>query len=286
MRQHGTRNRYLRGPDATDTVGKGCRCDACVAKNSEYAAAYRRLRAYGRWSPFVDPGPARRHVAMLGELGIKPQQIAEMAGLGHQLIAHLMRGQPRLGLPPTQRIRASTEQAILAVQASPAQLKDGAHVDGAGTRRRLQALIAMGWTRRELSARLGFSVQNLSELTRSRADGVRAGTARKVAALYEQLWDQPPPEGDPAARRAASRTRSTARKQGWPPPAAWDDDLIDLPAERLAAELKARSAAMTTAQARACHNARYRLGDTSPLIVAGAAEYERRKQVRRAEHAA
>jgi hypothetical protein len=58
---------------------------------------------------------------------------------------------------------------------------------------------------------------------------VRAGTARAVCALYDELWDQPPPEGTHRDKIAASRARNRAAAHGWPPPLAWDDDTIDDP---------------------------------------------------------
>jgi hypothetical protein len=51
----------------------------------------------------------------------------------------------------------------------------------------------------------------------------------QVRGLYDELWDRPPPERGRREKGAASRTRNHARKQGWPPPAAWDDENIDNP---------------------------------------------------------
>ena len=79
-----------------------------------------------------------------------------------------------------------------------------------------------------LAARYGCTVQAVQKmLTYSR---VSPATATAVRALYRELWDQPPPEGTPAERQAAARARNHARRQGWCPPAAWDDDEIDHPA--------------------------------------------------------
>ena len=44
------------------------------------------------------------------------------------------------------------------------------------------------------------------------------------------------------ARIAAARARSHAAARGWLPPAAWDDDLIDIPDDQLPAELARRVA--------------------------------------------
>jgi hypothetical protein len=96
-------------------------------------------------------------------------------------------------------------------------------VDATGTRRRLQALIAIGWPRRALAERLGTRPANILRQRR-----VRAGTARRVARVYDQLSMTPGP--DP-------RCAEAARRRGWAPPLAWDDDQIDDPRAQPAAPL-------------------------------------------------
>ena len=101
--------------------------------------------------------------------------------------------------------------------------------DAAGTRRRLQALVRGGWSLGLMSARLGCTRQVL-RLTLHRSERVTAATARAVRELYDELWDQPPPEGTRFEKRAATMARRYARERGWVPPLAWDDDEIDDPA--------------------------------------------------------
>jgi len=95
------------------------------------------------------------------------------------------------------------------------------HIPADGTRRRLQALVVMGWPLADLGDRLGVHLANLSRWIR--ADNVARSTAARVAALYDELWDQPGPS-EKGAKRAKTR--------GWLPPLAWDDDTIDDPAAR------------------------------------------------------
>ncbi|MFC9244585.1 hypothetical protein ACFT7S_11310 [Streptomyces sp. NPDC057136] len=56
-----------------------------------------------------------------------------------------------------------------------------------------------------------------------------AKTAHALAVTYNELWNQQP-ELHGVTRQAANRFRNYARAKGWPPPAAWDDDVIDDPA--------------------------------------------------------
>jgi hypothetical protein len=92
----------------------------------------------------------------------------------------------------------------------------------AGARRRLRALVAIGWTRAQLADRL--------QLTRGQLAGVldrspvTPATEQAARGLYEQLWNCWP------TGPIAERTRRMARRRGWAVPMAWDDDLIDDPA--------------------------------------------------------
>lgn len=102
-------------------------------------------------------------------------------------------------------------------------------VPAAGTQRRLQALMRNGWSWGVLAARLGIPRQRLRAKL-CRHQHVTPATATAVRALYDQLWDQPPPERTPHERAAATRSRRYAREHGFVPPAGWDDDEIDDPA--------------------------------------------------------
>jgi transcriptional regulator with XRE-family HTH domain len=100
--------------------------------------------------------------------------------------------------------------------------------DAAGTRRRVEALTYGGWSLTRLAGRLGWSRQVLQHKMRSAH--VSSASAAKVRALYDELWDQAPPEGTKDEKRAATMARRYARDHGWVPPLAWDDDDLDDPA--------------------------------------------------------
>jgi hypothetical protein len=94
--------------------------------------------------------------------------------------------------------------------------RGGLLVPGTGTRRRLQALVALGWSTHALEAELGQKRSYVSRLITADSD-VHAATAEKVAALYDRLSMTIPPA------KTAKRVRNYAAKQGWVPPLAWDD---------------------------------------------------------------
>lgn len=102
-------------------------------------------------------------------------------------------------------------------------------VDPTGTRRRLQALCALGWTFRTLDNELGH--QNLCvKWVHEERQYIYASTAAKIAALYDRLSMSFPAERTREERINATRARNLARRYGWPPPLAWDR--IDDPDEK------------------------------------------------------
>lgn len=119
------------------------------------------------------------------------------------------------------RVRRDTAQRILAVVPDNANLAANRAVDGTGTRRRLQALIALGWPQSWLADLLDRDATNLGRALRS--GQVTARTAEDVAALYDRLWDTRPPTDTPRQRRAVTDTLRRAARHGWLTPLAWDD---------------------------------------------------------------
>lgn len=122
-------------------------------------------------------------------------------------------------LPPSARRQEYRKQRYL---------HGPAWVDATGTRRRLQALAAVGWSPARVSAELGFSRTWAQKLTT--VGRVHRVNAALVADVYERLWNAAPPQGTAGERLSMLRALSAARKAGWPPPLAWDDNSIDDPA--------------------------------------------------------
>lgn len=93
-----------------------------------------------------------------------------------------------------------------------------AHIDATGTRRRIHALQAIGWTVNDIGAQLGCTGSAVWQLCRRAL--VHRSTAAKVRELYRRLADT---SGE------SEWARTYARHQGWLPPLWWDDDTIDDP---------------------------------------------------------
>jgi transcriptional regulator with XRE-family HTH domain len=207
-----------------------CDCTPCKAAASRYDARRYRLIAYGRWQPFTDAEPVRQHAKRLQEYGIGWMRIAALADVPKGSVSRLLYGDSSRGTPPSRRVRPATAAAILAIEPNLDVLAGTVSVDATGTRRRIQALVAMGWSQSKIAARLGVAPTNLG--TTMSGKQVHAATARAVRALYDELWNQPPPEDTHHDKIAASRARNLARSRGWAPPLAWDDETIDDPRAR------------------------------------------------------
>ena len=103
-------------------------------------------------------------------------------------------------------------------------------VDATGTRRRLQALAAAGWPLAEVGRRLGWRRSRVRSAMCHRT--VTLETAARVSAVYDDLWDKRYAPATFEDRRGAAISRAYARRAGWAPPMAWDDDEIDDPKGR------------------------------------------------------
>jgi len=197
---HGTRSCF---------VQRKCRCELCRAANRKYASDRARVNWSDRFQhQWTTPDKALAHLDMLRGAGMGLRQINLSTGIARSTLQQLA---------GRKRISRATEASVLAVRPAPAA---GARVDGTGTMRRLRALMAIGWSGKQLGDRLDITTANLWPLVRGR-EHVHAATARKVADLYDQLWDQP-----------GNRQKSInlAQRRGWALPLAWDDDEIDDPA--------------------------------------------------------
>ncbi len=191
---------------------------------AHYEAWRTRQYAYGRFvSDYVNPASVRAHVHALRAAGLGERRIAELAGLHRTHITPLNHGRSRTKPDqPATKISTRVAAAILAVPipGNPvAAAAAGACIDSTGTVRRLQALVAVGYPATGLGEHIGVSATNMAHTMRATRVTVRR--ARQVAVLYEQLSHLP---GE------SKRARMRARRQGWAPPLAWDEDTIDDPA--------------------------------------------------------
>lgn len=211
---HGTRRGY----------DLGCRQACCREARRVYENARRRKHLYGR-PPLVPAAPVRVHVHRLVTNGIPVRRVASLAGVGESTVRRLLdghRGQPLRSLHP------QTAQRLMAVT-SKSGLGDRNRVDATGTRRRLQALAALGWSHAALADRMGVERRNLPRLLREDRTVLMA-TARRVGRVYDELCWSFPPADTPRQKQSVTRAKTNAARRGWAPPLSWDEDTIDDPA--------------------------------------------------------
>jgi hypothetical protein len=222
---------HQHGDRATYVLDK-CRCLPCAAANSVYESQRSRLRAYGRGVPsgLVDAAPVRAHVEQLQAAGMGWKTVAQAAGVAESTLCHVLYGRRRNGRnePPARRMNPEAARKLLAVPLPTVeQLPGGVVVPAVGTQRRLQALACLGWSIGRLAAEGSLDRQRLDRAMRGQ--DVVVSTVRAVAVVYDRLWDQRPTAEDRFEQGGITRTINAAKRAGWVPPAAWDDDTIDDP---------------------------------------------------------
>lgn len=228
----------------------------------------------------VDAEPVRQHVIGLNRTGLPYATVIRLARVRAMVVSRLLYGEPARAQPPSRRIRPEHARALLSVRSE--QIDDGCRVLAAGTRRRLQALVRAGWLYGRIGEEMGASGHHLGKVANGHNRTVSAATAKAVAAVYDRLWDVDPiAAGVPAAKSAQVRTM--AIRNGWLLPLAWDDDLIDLSEEDLAAELRRQAGLMSSAELARARRAYREQGDTTPLTVEATREYKRRQRQQRSE---
>lgn len=208
---HGTRAAYVKDR---------CRCRRCTLANTTESRTAHRQRTYGRWQPYVDAGPVREHIQLLREAGFGLRRIAELADVSTTTVRALLDSRTD-GREPREKIRPETAAAVLAITPEPADRARYSTIDPIGTRRRLQALIASGWSLQQLAEQLDRTPTHLARTMGGTRVTVR--TAEQVSALYDRLWDVRPDQDTSAERAAVEATRTMAAQNGWLPPLAWDD---------------------------------------------------------------
>ena len=165
-RAHGDRLRYQ----------AGCRCFHCRSANTAYEAARKIARAAGEGNGIVPAEKARAHLKALSAQGVGRRSVGAACDVADTVLADIISGRKT-------NIRASTERAILKV--TQAAAGDGARVPGKATWKMLDQLIADGYTRAYLAAKLG-SKAKVPALQLKR-DFVTVRSAYLVERLFEKL---------------------------------------------------------------------------------------------------
>jgi hypothetical protein len=195
----------------------GCRCDPCRTIHGREVKRRKLLRDSGRPSR-IDSTPVVAHLRALLDSGMGRAEITRRARLHGTNLARLLTRQ-QLTVAPAVAAR------VYAVRPAPITTQPVGEVPATGTRRRIQALMAVGWHQGAIAREAGLAPCVIGRIL-DHAPRCFAQTRAKVADAYDRLWDQTPP---PTRSHLDSRARNTAARNGWPAPMAWDDDTIDNP---------------------------------------------------------
>jgi hypothetical protein len=164
----------------------------------------------------VDAGPTVTRINDLVSQGASIRAIADAAGLSATAICKVRQGhQPKVSRVTANRVAGLTLASIISRPHGPG------FVPKIGAVRRIQGLLAIGWTHAHINA-AGELASHRSENTLGQAgDWINRDTHDAICRVYDQLSMTSGP---------SARTRGRAAKLGYPPPLAWDDDEIDDPA--------------------------------------------------------
>jgi lambda repressor-like predicted transcriptional regulator len=193
---------------------KTCTHPDCVQHRLRYQKRWRLDRSRGH-KRLTDSTPVRLHLDTLRGAGWSLRSIAATAGISTTTASYLVNGQPT--------VKHSVATAILGVDPNQVPIRASKQttepfVSRVGTTRRIQALLFMGWTHVEMTARSGVRT---AALLHQQGRWVTRSTHDKVATLYRDLSHRPGP---------SERTRTRARNRGYLGPASWDDiDLDEAP---------------------------------------------------------
>src|SRR3984957_1394753 len=188
------------------TGSSSVRCNGSSRQATHQAYLRRRARqiAYGRWEPWTDAGPARSHVRRLRDGGASYRAIAEAAGVGLMTVHNLLNGCVARQRRLPDRISRSCAERLLAVTDLACI---GARRNACGSRRRLQALVALGHSPAALARETGIPPQRLARLLRGQTQTVSTTDFAVVCGVYRELWNKLSAERTGRERVVADRAR-------------------------------------------------------------------------------
>lgn len=211
---HGTSDAYLQD---------GCRCMPCSQAHWRRTKKYRLDKASGD-ARLIPVTVVRDHIRDLQDHGMSIVDIANAAGLSRTGVTRYLYGDKH------RNANRRHVQRILTIKAptTPGTPTGSGYLDATGTRRRIHALGALGWTQQLIADAAGMSRDAIVDISSGTARIVVGNTAAVIAEVYRTHAHRQPTHDEAPA---AYITRAYAKRHGWLPPLAWDDDAdLDDPA--------------------------------------------------------
>lgn len=168
----------------------------------------------------VDAGPVTAHLHKLKEAGLSLKRMSAIGDIDEKQLGRLFHGR-------VPRCQGRTAKKLLDIPI-PVSVHEVAATRGfvpaLGTVRRIQGLIAMGYSCEAIAERLGSSNEQISLVSLHKKVNTTADFANRVADLFSELQMEVPPQS-----QGATKARRRAEKRGWRLPLMWDEDEIDNP---------------------------------------------------------
>lgn len=175
--------------------------------------AYQRDRARGR-ARYVPAEPVRRKLQQFLDADVPVRALSRSSGLSAPALRAIVDGERDV----VQR-RTAEYVSRLTLTGVYEQQQSG-HVPKVGAVRRVQALMAMGWTRNHITE---AGATSLPRVLSGPGNLITLEKWREIKDVYDQLGMTPGPSPE---------TKGHARSRGYSPPLAWDDSTIDNPHAR------------------------------------------------------
>ncbi|MDR0417661.1 MAG: hypothetical protein LBH76_10210, partial [Propionibacteriaceae bacterium] len=157
----------------------------------------------------------RGHLRWLAGAGVSLRRCAAAAGASAEVVRDVATGR-------SETVDRGLARALLALTLSGLGTPTGA-------RRRLQGLVAMGWSVAQIARRAGWDPANVQGLLAGRREaGPRA--IAEICALYDALWGGDPLRAAGGTPESVQWSQERAAHAHWASPLAWDDDSLDDPA--------------------------------------------------------
>lgn len=190
----------------------GCRCTLCLDTRYRYAKNYRaRVAASG--PALIGAAEVRAHLQALLRAGYSPTAIAAISHVDRTTIVNIADGRhAACSRAAAERLLTTSEADILA------HVPDDVRVPAIGAARRIRALQALGWTIAHIADAADLTAAGLEWAARHPNGTLPAAAHRAICDVYDQLS---------MCLGPSHRTAAYAKRAGWMPPLAWDDEELD-----------------------------------------------------------
>jgi hypothetical protein len=208
---HGTYARANGSPGRRER----CTCEPCVTELHAVRKRMKVARELGR-PCLIDATTTREHIALLHET-MSWSAMAAATGCGAGTLLRLYNG-------THTQVRRGNQNKIMSV-VPPTAAVPTVRIDVTGTRRRIRALQAIGYSYTAIAAAANTERMRIRAIADSPQPAVSKNLADRIANAYRLLASHPAP-----VNRFTQRSRNRAAAQGWRDPDYWEDvDRIDDP---------------------------------------------------------